>query len=854
MKTILVTGDLIRDYNLVRSPRAPTHYHETVPHTLLQECGGGAWYLRDLIALACSDLESRIVAPDPQSPNRKAYTIWSPHPRVRGEKSEVWRVEQFLGCEPPPEHSTEAPRYDQELLEPDVLVLDDLALDFRARPELWPAAVREARGAPGAILLKQSAPLAEGALWGMLLERFADRLTVLVSVNSLRARAAAISDSLSWDLSIEETVRELEARDSALDLGHCCRVLVQFGGAGVASFSRGEGDRARFERFLYHPEELEGDWDAKSPGRTFGAQSILMAAVTRHACDPASYPLWMALGRGLAALRKSHETGGGAARFSADAAHASVAAAYHPAAGELSRGKEPAAAFFTAFPHQLLADPTLREQPADYSDLVRDLAGVGSEFLAAKATEVVRRGPAEALAAAPKARYGQYLTVDREEIERINSIRGLMLSYQENPQDRRPLSLAVFGQPGSGKSFAIKQLAGELFGQRKPLEFNLAQFENIAELHAAFHQVRDASLLGQIPLVFWDEFDSGGLRWLKPFLAPMQDAEFREESRVHHLGRAIFVFAGGTCVDFESFDRTSDRAEAVREEFKQLKGPDFVSRLRGSLNIKGPNPGDQDPAYLIRRAILLRALLERHFPHLIDPDTRQAAISTSVIRGFLRVEKYLHGARSLEMVVSSSRPGPRFEPSALPGPEVLRSHVTPDFRQQVAEGELEQPVIEALAEACHAGWYRMRHEAGWRFGAPRDDAGKLHPMLRPYAELSEPEKERNRVTARLTNAKLLAIGYRIAKFTSEDQRVLPELGFTQEERTRLMEIEHDIWLREHLLRGYGWARSTNDALRLHRALVPFQEQLPEDRVLDEAIVDAIPPTLLKRQYKLVRVG
>jgi len=42
MKTILVTGDLIRDYNLVRSPRGPAHYRETVPHTLLQERGGGA--------------------------------------------------------------------------------------------------------------------------------------------------------------------------------------------------------------------------------------------------------------------------------------------------------------------------------------------------------------------------------------------------------------------------------------------------------------------------------------------------------------------------------------------------------------------------------------------------------------------------------------------------------------------------------------------------------------------------------------------------------------------------------------------------------------------------------------------
>ena len=856
MKTILVTGDLIRDYNLVRSPRGPAHYRETVPHTLLQERGGGAWYLRDLIALACSDLEARIAAPAPDAPTRKAYTIWSPHPRARGDKAEVWRVEQFLGCEPPSERAAAGARiYEEELPDPDVLVLDDLAMDFRSRPELWPATLMPESRGPGAVLLKLSVPIAEGALWDALVERFADRLTVLVSVNALRARSAAISDSLSWDLTIEETVRELEEKDSALDLARCRRVLVQFGAAGVASFCREQGDRARFERFLYHPEELEGNWNAKNPGRTFGAQSILIAAVARHICDPGSYPLFIALGRALAAVRRSHETGGGSNRFDADAALEGIAAAYHPLPDQNGKRPEPAAAYFTAFPHQVLADPVLREQPPQQSDLVRDLAGVGVEYLAAKGTEVVLRGPNAALAAAPKARYGDYLTVDREEIERINSIRGLILSYQQNPQDRRPLSIAVFGQPGSGKSFAIKQLAADLFGgQRATLEFNLAQFTDVAELHAAFHQARDSSLLGQIPLVFWDEFDSGGLRWLEPFLAPMQDAVFREGPQLHHLGRAIFVFAGGTCFDFASFDRTDHPVEAVRDEFKQKKGPDFVGRLRGSLNIKGPNPGDHDPAHLIRRAILLRVLLERHFRQLIDPGTGQAAVSTSVIRGFLRAEKYLHGARSMEMVVTSSRPGARFEPASLPGPEVLRSHVSGDFRQQVAEGELEQPVIEALAEACHAGWYQVRAAEGWRFGTPRNDAQKLHPMMRPYAELTEAEKERNRFTARLTNAKLLEVGYRIVRFTPEDQRHPPEVGFTPEEHDRLMEIEHDIWLRDRLLQGYEWAPATIEALRLHRDIVSFRDQLPEDRVLDEAIVNAIPPTLIRRQYKLARLS
>ena len=846
MKNILVSGDLIRDYSLVRSPRAPSYFLEPVPHTLLQESPGGAWYLRDLIALSCADLDVTITAPSDQSPSRRAYTIWSPHLKTRGDKTHVWRVEEFLGCEPtePPSRRDAETTSQEPPSRPDVVVLDDLGLDFRNQPALWPSVLGDGPG-PEAIVLKHAQPLGEGALWSHLLERFADRLTLVIGANALRARGADIRDSLSWDLAIEQTAQELTEGNSALDLGQCRRVLVVFGGAGVAAFARERSDpRVRFERFVYHPELLESTWNAKSPGRTFGALSMVVAAVVRHLADPASYPLFIALARGLTAIQTAHQLGAGAARFDLDALRDAIGKVFHAAGGDSS--------FFSAFRHDLLADPELRAQRPRTSDLIRDMTGIGTEYVAAKATEIVLRGPARSLAPVPRARYGAYLTTDRQEIERINDLRGLILAYQQNHSDRRPFSIAVFGQPGSGKSFAVKQLAAELLPGQQPVEKNLAQWDGPGPLHTAFHEIRDLSLLGQIPLVFWDEFDSGGLRWLEHFLMPMQDAKFQQGSQIHNLGRAIFVFAGGTCPDFEAFNRSEHPLESVREDFRRVKGPDFVSRLRTSLNIKGPNPGDRDPDWLIRRAILLRTLLERQWPDLIDAGTGIARVSPSVIRGFLRVERYLHGARSLEMIVASSRPTSRFETSSLPGPDLLRSHASDDFSRQVAEGELEQPVIEALAEACHQGWHRVRTEDGWRYGNPRDDANRLHPMLKSYAELGEEEKEKSRVTARLTNAKLQDIGYRIARFGPDDLRQSTDHAFSEDERTRLMEIEHDIWLRDRLLQGYEYAPVTNDALRLHRDVVGFQDQLPEDKRLDQAIVDAIPAALRKRQYKLVR--
>ena len=85
-------------------------------------------------------------------------------------------------------------------------------------------------------------------------------------------------------------------------------------------------------------------------------------------------------------------------------------------------------------------------------------------------------------------------------------------------------------------------------------------------------------------------------------------------------------------------------------------------------------PAEQDVAYLIRRAVLLRSVLERSYPHLIDSQTGMASISTSVIRGFLRVKEFFHGARSLEAVVNMSAltHAQHFGVAELPSDDLLR--------------------------------------------------------------------------------------------------------------------------------------------------------------------------------------
>jgi hypothetical protein len=305
--------------------------------------------------------------------------------------------------------------------------------------------------------------------------------------------------------------------------------------------------------------------------------------------------------------------------------------------------------------------------------------------------------------------FGNLTTVDRREIESFRSIRTLINEYCAQKRPKRPLSIAVFGPPGSGKSFGVTQVAKSMRpGEIEDITFNLSQMKSPDELVDAFHQIRDKGLKGIIPLVFWDEFDSAlgdaQLGWLRYFLAPMQDGEFLERQLRHPLGKAIFVFAGGTSETIDLFDKSS------AQDFKDVKGPDFISRLRGFVNILGANPPREgqktDPYFIIRRAILLRSIISQAAPHLFSGGDGKGMlnIDRGVLDALLTVPAYKHGARSMEALMNMSLLAgkTKFERSSLPSEAQLNLHVDgQSFISRLQRADFEEGRLEALARASH---------------------------------------------------------------------------------------------------------------------------------------------------------
>ena len=288
---------------------------------------------------------------------------------------------------------------------------------------------------------------------------------------------------------------------------------------------------------------------------------------------------------------------------------------------------------------------------------------------------------------APVAQFGDITVVGQWEAETYSNLRNLLVNHLSKcSKDRkapRPLSIAVFGGPGSGKSFGVKAIA-EFIGTRERLsmmEFNVSQFANRQDLDSAFLRVSDALAKKMIPLVFWDEFDcsfpgGGSFGWLSYFLGPMQDGTYHHPGGALHLAGSIFVFAGGTHSCFrefqdhamgggESIELSPSSSDASAQIAKERKFPDFISRLRGFLDVPSLNrrepgskysPEEREMPYL-NRAQTLRYLLKKRGllakTKLEDREIEVAQIHPDIIEAFLTVNRYQHGKRSMEALVES---------------------------------------------------------------------------------------------------------------------------------------------------------------------------------------------------------
>jgi hypothetical protein len=713
MPRVLVAGDVVTDHCVYEGQQRPTGAMDSEGARWFTDVGG-AGLVANLLRVAGTQSTTAAFSVDvgfaPTTPTTKglsardSFSVLQPCERQRGSdpKSKVWRVTHALGVSSG-ESRVESQAIPSTALDQraDVVILTDAGLGFRRWPNrhAWPKFLREpGQDLPEWVLLQMSAPLAAGDLWHTIVSNHTQpdgragtpppvplgpisaRTVLILTIDDLRRESVRVDGKLSWERATADVLHALDTNARLQTLKKLRAVIIAFGLDGVLLIDRSDEQEPQYQ-LVFDPAGIEGAFLASVPrGSVSGYQTCLTAAIAsqlvRSATDPLeSTPstelLLRAVRAGLSAMRRlvldGHEPD--------EKADPPTSFPYARVARELNTPTTEWTFGTVRLPTDTMPSTAWTIVAGDRAQPAAPLWGL--------ARRVALRGVGQ-LKGIPYLQFAKLFSVDRSEIESYRTLERLLTAYRHDPKASKPLSIAAFGPPGSGKSFGVKQLAEALFGDKNPLEFNLSQFTSATELHGLFHQIRDRVLRGQLPIVFWDEFDSRNLEWLQYLLAPMQDGTFQDGQVTHPIGRCVFVFAGGTRDRFEDFgeppaplrDAEDDRAvQKWNDDFKMKKGTDFKSRLAGYIDVLGPNPRNgadgPDITYPIRRALLLRV-------HLGLKPESPAALDGGLLEAFLRIPEYRHGARSMEKIAEQVRLSARagtFTRSDLPPRQQIDLHV-----------------------------------------------------------------------------------------------------------------------------------------------------------------------------------
>ncbi|MCC5908915.1 MAG: Ryanodine receptor Ryr [Clostridiaceae bacterium] len=728
-------------------------------------------------------------------------------------KEKVYRVSRFLGFTGPSSNRSKLLPIINDDENADIVIIDDENNGFNLNMEFWPLAIKSSEKSP-IVVYKLNNPNGSSELWKHLEVNHIKNTIVVINSDDLRSKGVNISKSLSWEKTAQNFLWQINNNPNLAFLANCCHLIVPFGLEGAIYYKNGG---VKESQLYFLPYEFEGGFVRENQGKMYGLTSCFVASLAESIVsgydnkESLTESISNGIRKGIVSAQKYFIEGFGE---------------------NMGESLFPNPSIFIENESDFIYKEHVQDVKIPYSIhancpscwyILKDKSPTN---LAEIAYDIVKHGERKVLNFIPIAKFGNLKTVDRMEIESYRSIKNLMWEYISTKNTVRPLSIAVFGTPGSGKSFGVTEVATSIAPKLiKKLDFNLSQFRSLSDLISAFHKVRDYSLQGRIPLVFFDEFDSAfeeKLGWLKYFLAPMQDGVFRDGETTHPIGKVIMVFAGGTSSTFKEFcgEYIKDEKEEKKFllEFKGAKGPDFVSRLRGYVNILGVNQTKYklDQLFIIRRAMLLRTLIERKVPHLIN-DNEEAQIDNGVLRALLKVPRYKHESRSMEAILEMSMltQAKKWEQSHLPAKEHLKLHVDAEqFLRHMMHDAFYSEKVEGLAIAIHEKYRSIN--------ANKKD---INPdFLLPWHDLDEDLKDSSRDQAKHIPDALLQINYEITYVKKK-----PEIKeFTEDELSTLAIYEHTRWCLHRKEAGWKFADSKNLKEKTDPSLVTW-DMLSEEK-------------------------
>lgn len=848
LSKILVTGDFIVDHHILTGNRFEnkTLYKKNIS---IVKKTGGAYLTYELILQSTSkenidvsfDLDiNKLIAAEPEYPAYQSYLNWNIDEfEKEGKKMKSIVFKEYLGFgeKIPDTAGFEYQRNKNAEDRNDIIIIDEANLGFRDKENLWTT------GQNSTVIYKTSYPICTGKLFQTLVSNCGKNFFTVVTLENLRRYNIKVSRNISWEQTALDLVFEVTHNKQLKPLLQSPNLIITIGTAGAIHSIHGDDPEKAEFYLLFDPANMEEEWEekekiankAKFNGSQVGLGSSFLAGFVtgyylssrkyeaEHPGENNFYPTWSDyIVTGLNFIRNTLTHG----LISGINEESSID---YNVLTTTDIENSLAHRFVKAFIPSPYWDKEASYLKSNYWSILRnnyDAAKQGSRQKGVEQFYSLARSLAQngirAIKYAPLIKFGKLVTFDRKEIEGFRNIRKQIIQYYKYDKGSRPLNIAVFGCPGSGKSFAVKELAKSIFEFNNELlsfqVYNLSQFKDAAELAGAFHTIRDAVLDGKLPFIFWDEFDSDNLGWLQFMLAPMQDGKFQDGKDTHPLGKAIFVFAGGTCNNMEQF-----KSQENEPDFKNKKGPDFLSRINCYIDIFGPNQrkfynpdtkqcdkdDESDISFSIRRALFLRVNLGIKEDRVLNMDC-------GLMSAFLEVSQFNNGSRSLERLLNplKNNKSGAIVRSDLPSFDIMAMNVDfSSFIDLMYKSERDEECLyEKIAEHIHKVWAKKNVKESIYNVAfeelPIDARLDNIAAAKRIKEIINGTKE-----FILTHNVNIPVGC-----SSFENRLKSDPDFLD----KLAEMEHNGWrtMRETV----GWTTgSRSDYHKIHPCLVPYME-------------------------------
>ena len=759
----------------------------------------------------------------------------------------------------------------------DLLVIDDGALGFRH------SSVTSEIPRYKCCILKTNQPLLDGYLWKTLMnsERI-DKLIILISIDELREYDIKVSKGVSWEQTCLDLCYELVQHSLLKHLIKCKFLVVSIGAAGAVIIKNGSRKRAAEFALTYDPRYLEGEWEAKESADAIGRMCAFTAGFTntilgKDIRDPEKLTIREVIEcakSGINYLRKMLQlkTGWPVPADGTDPKAVSGIDSDSLAEYTFSDAFIPSPYWYRPR-REYLKESSWSIFFDNYDRKLKpsDPIQKFTENVVLLAASWATRNGLQALKHIPFLEYRKLFTIDRPEIESLRNIRRLLSRYIASDSGR-PFNLGVSGPPRTDRKFAVKQIIYSHFGKKNFkkrgmfLTFNLAQFNDKKDISRAFRLIRDQAMKGKLPVVFWEDIDSGNFKWVRYLLSPMKDGFIQGKKDIRYMGKCIFIFTGSSekgkflYKPEEPFDAWVSKKTLKRQRkrikiFKARKVSEFRNNLDASLIVSGVNKQDaysanqenliaesqDDLMYPIRRALHIRSSLgiKKNKKLKMDP---------GLIMAFLKTDEYKHGTSSMTQILEhlkrkSSR---KISRSELPSLKFMSGHLDFDRFMSIANSNRAGKLpVEDLAKAIHQTWL-----------------GNLEVNISPSALNQEYEtlpaalKFDYLLTARRILYLISGLGFKVVRKEDPRPPMMVEFKVRYIKDANELEVlakeEHKGWTEARHRAGWRKGSERNDYLKRDPQLVDYTKLKSRDKEKDRNTIQLIPDYFDHLNYKIVR--